>query len=256
LNIYVFITIAVAGLLISPAEAMAWGPLTHLYLGRELLAQGMEAIPPAIFSILQAYPKDFLYGTIIADVVVGKRFQEPTGDSHSWRLVRVLQDMSRTRAHRSFACGYQVHLAADTVAHNEYIPRFAKLPNLTHTVLEMRADSLVDRKIWQKPERLVQLRNDLLLEKALERTPLAFSTNKRLFQGILSLTRLHHGRPFAHVITRHLPYQVPEEDIRYYWQKSLYHMIESLAEGEHAPIRRGDPSGWRLRSRVTAFTGR
>ena len=253
---HLYLCLAALAVILFPSEAQAWGPLTHLYLGRELLAQGTEAIPAAIHAILHAYPKDFLYGTILADVVVGKRFQEPTGDSHSWRLVRVLLDMAQTKAHRAFAYGYQVHLAADTVAHNEYIPRFARLPNLTHTILEMRADSLVDRRMWQKPDRLVQLRNDLLLEKALERTPLGFSTNKRLFQGMLSLTRFHHGRPFADMINRRLPYQVPKEDIQYYWQKSLFHMIESLAEGEHAPVRRGDPSGWRLRSRATAFTGR
>lgn len=243
-------------LFLFPGEALAWGPLTHIHLGRELLAQAAEVIPPAVYAVLRAYPKDFLYGTIIADVVVGKRFQEPTGESHSWRLVRVLLELSQSKAHRAFAYGYQAHLAADTVAHNEYIPRFVWLPNLTHTVLEMRADGLVDRRVWQKPDRVVQLRNDLLLERALEKTPLTFSTNKRLFQGMLSLTRFHHGRPFTRIINKHLPYQVPEEDIRYYWQKSLFHIIESLSEGEHAPSRREDPSGWRMRSRGTAFAGR
>jgi len=236
-----------------PSIAMAWGPATHLYLGQELLSIGAEVIPAAIYAVIKAFPKDFLYGTIIADIVVGKKFQEPGGDSHSWRFSRELFHLARSKSHKAFACGYKAHLAADTVAHNEYIPRFITMPNLTHTMLEMKADNLINRRILIKPDSVVQIRNDILLERALERSMLSFNTNKRLFKGMLRLSRLPYGKPMSSFIDKHFLYHVPEEDIRYYQQKSLKKMLECFSEEKKSSLYKIDPLGRKNRNRSSAF---
>ncbi len=236
-----------------PSIAMAWGPATHLYLGQELLAVGAGVITPAIYASIKAFPKDFLYGSIIADIVVGKKFQEPDGDSHSWRFSRELFHLGHSKAHHAFACGYKAHLAADTVAHNEYIPRFITMPNLTHTMLEMKADSLINKRIFMKPDSAIQIRNDILLERALERSRLSFKINKRLFKGMLSLSRLPYGKPVASFIDKHLLYQVPEEEIRYYQRKSLKKMLECFSEEKKSNLYKIDPLGRKTRNRSAAF---
>jgi len=214
---------------------------------------GTGVIPPALYAVIKAFPKDFLYGSIIADIVVGKKLQEPEGDSHSWKFSSELFRLAGSKAQKAFACGYKAHLAADTVAHNEYIPRFIIMPNLTHTMLEMKADSLVDKRVFMKPDSVIQLRNDILLERALERSKLSFNTNKRLFKGMLRLSRLPYGKPVASFIDKHLLYKVPEEEIRYYQRKSLKKMLECFSEEKKSNIYMIDPLGRKNRNRLAAF---
>ena len=242
--------------LFMPAMAWAWGPITHLALGEQLLAVSSTVLPASVYAIIKAFPRDFLYGSIIPDVVIGKRLQEREASSHSWKVSRELFRLARNRPNRAFALGYQAHLAADTVAHNEYIPRFSHMPRLTHTMLEMKADSLVHTTIRLEADTVVQMRNDLLISRALERTRLSFKTNKRLFRGMLKLSGLPRGRQVNGFIDRHLPYPVKDEEIRHYQEKALKRMIESLSQGEHAPASRKDPLGWRTRQRSAAFAGR
>ena len=245
--------VALFSFLAVPSIAIAWGPTTHLYLGQKLLAGGAGVIPSAIYACITAFPKDFLYGTIIADIVVGKKFQEPGGYSHSWKFSGELFRLARSKAHNAFAYGYQAHLAADTVAHNEYIPRFITMPNLTHAMLEMKADSLIKKRLLIKTDSVVQIRNDLLLERALERAKLSFKTNKRLFKGMLSLSRLPYSKPVSSFINRHLLYHVPEEEIRHYQLKSYRKMLECFSEEKKANVHKIDPLGRRTRGRSAAF---
>ena len=65
-----FILISV---LFLPSVAFAWGPLTHIYLGNEILALG-SLIPAGVLEIIRRYRKDFIYGNIMADIVVGKKY--------------------------------------------------------------------------------------------------------------------------------------------------------------------------------------
>jgi len=245
--------------LFAPSFAFAWGPLTHVSLAEQLLSLGPALLPPLVYAAISKFPRDFLYGSIIADIVIGKKFQERrTGAhrSHSWELSRELLRLAETEAAMAFAYGYQGHLAADTVAHHEYIPRYLSMPKLTHAMLEMKADALVRGAVWSPPDPVVQLRNDMLLERALERTRLSFGTNKRLFNGMLRLSRLNLPRRVNDLIDRSLPYPVRAEEIRFYQQRSLEKMVESYTEGRGARVHRKDPLGWRTRQRLAAFAGR
>jgi len=230
--------------------------LTHLSLAQQLLALGPAVVPPLVYVTISTFPKDFLYGSIIADIVIGKRFQEREAGSHSWELSRELFQLGRSEANRSFAYGYQAHLAADTVAHHEYIPRFISMPRLTHAMLEMKADSLVLEEIPAEMDPVIQLRGDMLLEQALERTRLSFHTNKRLFNGMLRLSRFKLRPSVNTLIDRSLPYRIPEEEIQFYQQKSLRKIVENLTQGDDSRVRRKDPLGWRTRQRFSAFAGR
>ena len=53
-------------LLLLPAEAHAWTPGTHIYLGESILAN-LAYLPPAIADQLRAFPIDLLYGNNAAD---------------------------------------------------------------------------------------------------------------------------------------------------------------------------------------------
>jgi hypothetical protein len=85
---------------------------------------------------------------------------------------------TETRQQKAFVYGYLSHLAADTVAHHTYT---ADKKNFKHTIWEMKADSIIDKKYWQLAraiDRKVQMRNDVFLENSLESFIFSFKTNK------------------------------------------------------------------------------
>ena len=83
-------------ILLTPTMAFAWGPLTHVYLGNELLSLG-ALIPAGIFQIIRRYKKDFLYGTLMADLVVGKKYLPEHKNSHNWAFAFELLKSAETK---------------------------------------------------------------------------------------------------------------------------------------------------------------
>ena len=66
-------TIPLILLLLLPGEALAWGIGVHLQLGSHILAH-LQQLPPLLPTLLGAYPQDYLYGCIAADITLGKKF--------------------------------------------------------------------------------------------------------------------------------------------------------------------------------------
>src|SRR5512134_457428 len=111
--------ILVLSFLLVPAAAFAWGPLTHIYLGNELFSLG-ALLPAGILEVIRRYRKDFLYGNIMADIIIGKKYLPDDKCSHSWEVGFDLLRAAKTPQQKSFVYGYLSHLAADTVAHHSY----------------------------------------------------------------------------------------------------------------------------------------
>jgi len=105
-------------ILFLPSAAEAWGPLTHVYLGTQVLEAGAALIPAGIYAILRKYRNDYLYGNLSADIILGRRFQGPEKNSHNWDIAWELLGSSRSDRQKAFAYGYLMHLCADTVVHN------------------------------------------------------------------------------------------------------------------------------------------
>jgi hypothetical protein len=176
--------------LILPTSAFAWGPLTHIYLGTELFSLS-PLLPAAVMEIIRRYRKDFLYGNIMADLIVGKKYMPPSKNSHSWNFAFDLLSVAATKQQKAFVYGYLSHLAADTVAHNTYT---IDKKNIGHTLLEIKADSIIDKRyrlLAMEIDRHIQLRNDIFLASYLDRFIFSFKTHKRIFKGVVFLTAFY-----------------------------------------------------------------
>ena len=184
-----FLIICFFSILFIPSIADAWGPLTHVYLGYQVLDIGAALIPAGIYGILKKYRNDFLYGNLSADIILGRRFQGYEKNSHNWNVAWKLLEDSRTDRQKAFAYGYIMHLCSDTVVHNIK-------PNgvpFNHSLLEVKSDSIVEKKyrrVLKNLDKYMQRRNDLFLESKLESLIFSFKTNKRIFKGLLLLSRL------------------------------------------------------------------
>lgn len=219
-----------------PSFALAWGPITHIYLGTEVFYLG-SILPAGIYSLIRRYRGDFLYGNLMADMILAKRYLTGRKNPHSWDTAMSLLESAETEPEKAFSYGYMSHLAADTVAHGSYT---YKSRNLRHALLELKADSIIERRYWYEAitiKRKIQRRNDAFLERSLERVIFSFKTNRRLFKGWVVISGLNQERLRSPVI---LPLR---HEITSLHEESLDRIIDVLQNGEHSEVLRKDPIG-------------
>lgn len=220
----------VAGLVLVPSFAFAWGPLTHMYLGNEVLTYS-SLIPAGIFALLRKHKQDFLYGNLMADIILGKKYLPDDKSSHSWDVGLKLLDQSKTWPERAFAYGYLSHLAADSVAHEALTDEKG---NVGHTWVEMTADSLIDKTYWLQTitmKRSVRKRSDLLLENSLDSYMFSFKTNKRLYKSMVFLSFLNKRRVWG----------VNREHISVLHDESIARMLNLLQHGTESAVLHKNP---------------
>jgi hypothetical protein len=237
-----FYVALILSILLIPSLADAWGPLTHLYLGYQLIDIGSALLPAGIYAILKKYRNDFLYGNLSADIIFGKRFQVFHKNTHGWDIAWKLLSSSKTDRQKAFAYGYLTHLCADTVVHN-------LKPNgvpFSHSLLEIKSDSMVDKKYRRMLRRLdkaMQKKNDVFLEKRVESIFFSFKTNRRIFKGYLMLSRLPNYSPLSNFIDHRFPYEITVGDIYNFQKESLNRMFELLNNGEDSDVLKKHPLG-------------
>ncbi len=241
-----------------PTDAHAWGAGVHLSLGLRLLA-APEALPLALQSLLAARQMDFLYGCIAADIILGKKYTHHLEHCHNWRIGRKILDQARRRGAAEEACayGYLAHLAADTIAHNYFVPyKLAMTYNtvlLNHAYWEIRADSGVRKEIWDKAQQLARRDNrslDLLLGNILSDTIFSFRTNKQIFNSMMLVTRLRRWRKLVNSMVKRSKWEFDRNEHREYMAMGLEAVISILSD-EDSPYWNADPTGDRALTAAT-----
>ncbi len=237
-----FKLLIIISFLIIPSLSFAWGPLTHIYLGNELYSL-CALLPPSIYEIIRRYRKDFIYGNIMADIIVGKKYLPEDKNSHSWEVAFDLLKMTTTKQQKAFVYGYMSHLAADTVAHNIYI---ANKKNFGHSLLEIKADSIIDKKYWYQAitiDKETQTRNDLFLERALERFMFSFKTNKRILKGIVFLTFFYQEK-INDFIDKNLITSMPvRKPLKIFMKNLLIKLLTFFTIWERSKVVQEKPTG-------------
>jgi len=241
-----FISVCLLTVLLIPSIADAWGPLTHVYLGYQVLDIGAALIPAGIYGILKKYRHDFLYGNLSADIILGRRFQTGETNSHNWHIAWKLFGSAKTDRQKAFAYGYLMHLCADSVVHNL---EKSRIP-FSHSLLEIKSDSIIDKKyrrVLKRLDKTMQKKHDIFLEKKLESLVFSFKTNKRIFKSFLVLSRLPNCSPLSNFIDHRFPYEITEGDIFSCQQESIKRMFELLNNGRDSEVLNKDPMGRYLR---------
>ena len=232
-----------------PTDALAWGGGIHLQLGAQVLANPV-LIAPQVAELIGAYPFDFLYGCIAPDITVGKKYTHYLLNCHRWGIGRTLLQDAKTNRQRACAYGYLCHLAADTVAHNYYVPykiirSFAAI-TMNHAYWEMRFEAFVEKDIWELARavcRTDQRANDQLLRSVLTTTLFSFGTNKRIFNSIMLLSRLEHLQLIVQTLSSKSRYQLAQSDRDEYMQlagDAVFDVLQNLEESRYFWI---DPTG-------------
>jgi hypothetical protein len=235
-------------LVLLPATAHAWTPGTHIYLGESVLAN-LDQLPAAIADLLRTYPFDFLYGNIAADTSMAKKYAPVGRHCHAWHVGQEIFDLAHTEALRSFGLGYLSHLAADTVAHNFFVPRQLVLTSSTaalgHSYWESRFETHLGDAYARTAKEVIlkdHAPSDEHLDQILSPTLFSHGINRRLFRGMVHLTESQSWQFAFQLILESTRWDLPNEDVERHMAVAFEYVMELLGEKD-AAARRLDPAG-------------
>ena len=230
----------------SPEPALAWGPVTHVALGMQVLATVITPEHPLQATLLKL-PEIFLYGGLAPDIVQGRRLQSRLRrHSHNWDTGFGLLASASTPEQQALACGYLAHLAADVVAHNYFLPaRFIgrfESGIASHLYAEARFDTFQEHEYQDLLVKLLRVDFGVVnrtLKHAIDSPLLSFSAHQRVFEGGLRRIREFHG------LLRRLggPDKDEMEDFGLFSHASCASIGGVLGDADGAPACQFDPMG-------------
>lgn len=242
---------AVLFALLIPESAWAWGGGMHLQVGLNVL-DNLSLLQPAVAALLAAHPRDFLYGCISADITLGKKYTHYLLHCHRWGVGRKVLQSARTEAEQACAYGYLCHLAADSVAHNCFVPykiiqSFATV-TMKHTYWEMRFETFVEKPVWDLAREICradQRANDELLRNVLTPTLFSFGVNKRIFNSIMLLSRLDKWQKVMQTLSDNSRFVLSDEERNEYFDLTVEMVHDFLQHPEESELLLTDPTGER-----------
>jgi hypothetical protein len=240
-------------LLLVPIPAHAWAPLAHLSFSTQALGS-LGAVSAPTRSLLTEHANEFLYGSLAADIVVGKNLARYLYHCHNWRVGFDVRRAARTAAEEAFGLGFLAHLAADTVAHNYFVPYKTVASfhrsRTRHAYWELRYDQRMDAAL-SRVARAVSQRayrgHDELLRRTLAGASLLpFSVSKGLFGSLLATARHARFQTLSRVALAPHRHLVLEDDlVEETSQLAVEAIVGMLCEGERCQAARADATGAR-----------
>lgn len=241
---------AVAGLLVCAEPAWAYGPATHVFLGRQLLDM-LFLLPDSLASLLRAYPQSFLYGSVAADISFAKKYVPEGRHCHFWHVGEEILAAADNDRLRAVAYGYLTHLAADTIAHNFFVPRQLLLTSSTqalgHGYWEQRFDAHLG-DVWTAAAREVVMEYDHseadnLFDRVLSGTIFSFETNRRIFRGMIRIQDNERWRTVFDRVVQSSRWDLNEQTIEAYVSRSYDYVVDYLLRRSESLAATLDPTG-------------
>jgi hypothetical protein len=234
--------------LVLPGHAYAWTPGTHIYLGETILAN-LRLLPAVTADLLRAFPYDFLYGNIAADSSIAKKYAPVGRHCHFWHVGQEILDLAATDGLRAFGLGYLAHLAADTIAHNYFVPRQLMVTSSTasfgHSYWETRVELHLGDAYAKTAKDVILLDHgqaDRHLDQIISPTIFSVRTNRRLFRGMVRLTETDSWQRAAQAAREVSRWNLRDDDVERHLGLALDYVVEVLADQEPR-ARHLDPSG-------------
>jgi hypothetical protein len=240
----------VLGLLLLPDSATAWGPITHLAHGSEVL-KSINTLQAGLQQLLAAESLAYLYGCVGADITMAKRFTpREQAHCHSWEVGWQVLAAARSDRERAFAFGYLTHLGADVFSHNHFVPTQLivsfRARALRHLYWEARFDSmqaLEYRAVLRELRGHVFTDCDDLIRRVVARTIVPFHTGKQIFDSVLAFHDWDNWHVLMRNVTMRSRYHLPEDLVGRYNTVCIHNATDVLRRGRQARCQAADPSG-------------
>src|SRR5262245_27545494 len=247
-------------LLCWPGEAHAWGPVTHLVHGSQVL-ENLSSLSPALQEILGKARLQYLYGNIAADIMHAKRYTRSLyTHCHCWPVGWQVVESARTEREEAFAWGYLSHLAADVHSHNNFVPVQLVVSfearTLRHLYWEARFDAAQRRDRWRLIRSVLTHRFsdcDRLVERVVERTLFSFRTNKRIFDSVMALQQAEQWQLMVRGLGARSRYPLPATEVDRFNGLCTVAIEDLLRRGRRSACQAADPTGREVLARAAAL---
>jgi len=242
--------VALGWLALAPEPAAAWGPATHIALGEAVLG-ALYLVPPAVRAILERFPLHFLYGSVAADISFAKKYVPEGRHCHNWSVGEEILASADSPELAAVAYGYLAHLAADTLAHNVFVPRRLLFTSTTqalgHTYWEHRMDMHVGEDFLSLARHIVvdhdHSEADLLFDDVLSRTVFSFETNRRIFRGMIRFTGHERWQKVFGQVLANSRFDLPDPLVDRYFERAFDYTVGYLRDRTRSPAGALDPVG-------------
>ena len=233
-----------------PGDAHAWGPVTHLVHGSQVL-DTLSILGPTLQEILRQNRFAYLYGCIAADIVQAKKYTRSLyTHCHCWPVGWQIIEGARTEQEQAFAYGYLSHLAGDVYSHNHYVPVQMivsyQTRTLRHVYWEARFDAAQERDRWRLIRAVFDHRYpdcDRLVERVVERTLFSFRTNKRIFNSLMLVQQFDQWQHMIRRLSARSRYPLPPSEIARFNDLCLGSIHDLLLQGRASTCQQHDPTG-------------
>ncbi len=242
---------ALLALALLPDPAAAWGPGTHVHLGLEVLSS-LSLLPSSVAGLLSSHALEYLYGSLAADIPMGKSYAPADRHPHAWHVGReTLESAGDDPALRAFGLGYLSHLAADVGAHERFVPRMLLLTSSTralgHSYWEHRMDARVGGDRAQLARSVVLGRDhgrlDRHLDQVLDRTLFSFDTNRRIFRGMVRIADDRRWQSLFDTVVENSRWDLEEPEVELYLRDAFELVAGYLVREGDSRAAAGDPTG-------------
>ncbi|MDH3272514.1 MAG: zinc dependent phospholipase C family protein [Gemmatimonadota bacterium] len=242
--------VAIGWLIVAPEPVAAWGPATHVALGEAVLGS-LYLVPPAIRAVLERYPLHFLYGSVAADISFAKKYVPEGRHCHNWEIGEEILSSAESEPLQAVGYGYLAHLAADTIAHNIFVPRQLLLTSTTqaigHTYWEHRMDMHVGEEFLALARHIVMDHDhseaDELFDDVLSRTVFSFNTNRRIFRGMIRFQGHERWQRVFGQVLANSRYDLPNPTVDRYFEHAFEYVVGYLRGREASRAGHLDPVG-------------
>jgi hypothetical protein len=229
--------LAILWILLAPERVYAWGPATHVALGEAVLG-ALYLLPPTIQALLERFPLHFLYGSVAADISFAKKYVPEGRHCHRWDIGEEILDAAESERMAAVGYGYLAHLAADTIAHNVFVPRQLLLTSTTqalgHTYWEHRMDMHVGEDFLSLARHIVVEHDhseaDELFDEVLSRTLFSFRTNRRIFRGMIRFQGHERWQRVFGQVLANSRFDLPNPIVDQYFERSFDYVVAYLRE--------------------------
>jgi hypothetical protein len=239
----------VLALMLTPAVAHAWTPGTHIFLG-EAVMRSLPLLPSSISELLAAFPYDFLYGSIAADTSIAKKYAAAGRHCHSWNVGFEIHNNAESEPLRAFGLGYLAHLAADSVAHNYFVPHQLTITSSTaalgHSYWESRFDMHIGERFSRTAKQLIlrdHTHSDEHLDRILSPTIFSTPTNRRIFRGMVYVADSESWQRIFHLVEEKSRWDLAEREVETYMARAFDYIIDLMTRLDHAEPYKLDPAG-------------
>jgi hypothetical protein len=236
--------------LFTPAQAWAWGPITHLTHGSAVL-EDLTIVGVALQQLLRRHRLAYLYGCIGADITQAKKYTRwQQAHCHSWPVGWAILQRAESDTQRAFAYGYLTHLAGDVYSHNHFVPTQLivsfRARTLRHIYWEARFDSLQHAR---HRHIIRELRGhhfpecDALVKRVVSRTLFSFNTDKRIFNSFIAVHDVGQWYRILGRLSARSRYPLPPDVVARYNAVCHASISDVLQHGKHADCQSADPTG-------------